>query len=112
MHRGLPCSDEMTGSGSTTPTSGPEIHWRQLFFGGLLGNTYFLETEDYTRVWHASTRCGDKHDAWWWYDMINDLSTTSLHDTVANQQNSLTNRNYIKQQFYFLKNMLIMSSTK
>jgi hypothetical protein len=24
MHWGLPCSDEMTGSGSTTPTSGPE----------------------------------------------------------------------------------------
>jgi hypothetical protein len=24
MHRGLPCSDETTGSGSTTPTSGPE----------------------------------------------------------------------------------------
>jgi hypothetical protein len=24
MHRGLPCSDEMTNSGSTTPTSGPE----------------------------------------------------------------------------------------
>jgi hypothetical protein len=24
MHRGLPCSDEMIGSGSTTPTSGPE----------------------------------------------------------------------------------------
>jgi hypothetical protein len=23
MHRGLPCLDEMTGSGSTTPTSGP-----------------------------------------------------------------------------------------
>jgi hypothetical protein len=35
--------------------------------------------------------------------MINDLSTTSLHDTVVNQQNLLTNRNYIKQQFYFLK---------
>jgi hypothetical protein len=24
MHRGLPCSDEMTGSGSITLTSGPE----------------------------------------------------------------------------------------
>jgi hypothetical protein len=24
MHQGLPCSDEMTSSGSTTPTSGPE----------------------------------------------------------------------------------------
>jgi hypothetical protein len=24
MHRGLPCSDETTGSNSTTPTSGPE----------------------------------------------------------------------------------------
>jgi hypothetical protein len=24
MHRGLPCSDETIGSGSTTPTSGPE----------------------------------------------------------------------------------------
>jgi hypothetical protein len=24
MHRGLPCSDEMTSSGSTTPTSDPE----------------------------------------------------------------------------------------
>jgi hypothetical protein len=24
MHRGLPCSDETTGSGSTTPTSDPE----------------------------------------------------------------------------------------
>jgi hypothetical protein len=24
MHRGLPCSDETTSSGSTTPTSGPE----------------------------------------------------------------------------------------
>jgi hypothetical protein len=24
MHRSLPCSDETTGSGSTTPTSGPE----------------------------------------------------------------------------------------
>jgi hypothetical protein len=24
MHRGLPCSDEITSSGSTTPTSGPE----------------------------------------------------------------------------------------
>jgi hypothetical protein len=24
MHRGLPCLDETTGSGSTTPTSGPE----------------------------------------------------------------------------------------
>jgi hypothetical protein len=25
MHRGLPCSDEMTGSGSTTPTSSTEL---------------------------------------------------------------------------------------
>jgi hypothetical protein len=24
MHWGLPCSDEMTGLGSTTPTSGPK----------------------------------------------------------------------------------------
>jgi hypothetical protein len=24
MHQGLPCSGETTGSGSTTPTSGPE----------------------------------------------------------------------------------------
>jgi hypothetical protein len=24
MHRGLPCLDETTGSGSTTPTSAPE----------------------------------------------------------------------------------------
>jgi hypothetical protein len=24
MHQGLPCSDETTGSGSTTPTSDPE----------------------------------------------------------------------------------------
>jgi hypothetical protein len=24
MHRGLPCSNETTGSGSITPTSGPE----------------------------------------------------------------------------------------
>jgi hypothetical protein len=24
MHRGLPCSNETTGSGSTTPTSDPE----------------------------------------------------------------------------------------
>jgi hypothetical protein len=24
MHRGLPCSDETTDSGSTTPTSGPD----------------------------------------------------------------------------------------
>jgi hypothetical protein len=24
MHRGLPCSDETTNLGSTTPTSGPE----------------------------------------------------------------------------------------
>jgi hypothetical protein len=24
MHRGLPCSDETTGSGSTTPTFGPD----------------------------------------------------------------------------------------
>jgi hypothetical protein len=24
MHRGLPCSDETIGSGSITPTSGPE----------------------------------------------------------------------------------------
>jgi hypothetical protein len=24
MHRGLPCSNETAGSGSTTPTSGPE----------------------------------------------------------------------------------------
>jgi hypothetical protein len=24
MHQGLPCSDETTGLGSTTPTSGPE----------------------------------------------------------------------------------------
>jgi hypothetical protein len=24
MHRGLPCSDETTGLGSTTPKSGPE----------------------------------------------------------------------------------------
>jgi hypothetical protein len=24
MHQGLPCSDETTGSGSITPTSGPE----------------------------------------------------------------------------------------
>jgi hypothetical protein len=24
MHQGLPCSDETIGSGSTTPTSGPE----------------------------------------------------------------------------------------
>jgi hypothetical protein len=91
MHRGLPCSDETTGSGSTTPTSDLE------------------PTEDSSSLEACSTTStSSKAGTIWEYDMFQHDAVINmmLHDdmpwlktwvqlsfagTVAKQQNLLTN---------------------
>jgi hypothetical protein len=81
MYRGLPCSGETTGLGSTTPTSGPKP----------TGDFSPLEacSTKFTSSKAGTTREYDmiQHDAvinmMLDNDMINNLSITFLHGTVV-----------------------------
>jgi hypothetical protein len=101
MHRGLPCSGETTGSGSTTLTSPPEPTSDCSPLEACSTKSTSSKagtTREYDMLQHDVMINMMLDD-----DMINNLSTTFLHGTATNQQNSLTNRNHTKQHYYFIK---------
>jgi hypothetical protein len=101
MRWGLPCSGKMIGSCSTTSTSGPEPTSDSSPLKACSTKSTSSKagtTREYDMLQHDAVINMMLDD-----DMINNLSTTFLHGTATNQQNSLTNRNHTKQHYYFIK---------